>query len=152
MQAPSISSGHLKALSTRYPYAYYIWNAGLKRFELWCDEGRGHPPYKFMTLQGPSGEYREPGEWVINELRRSDPDTGEFRTQTRSGRKDWIRSLRDERGLAKEVMGRHGTTLERLRDEARFLKRHGRVFGLSDSLHRHRGTLARKSRGRMYVT
>jgi hypothetical protein len=52
-----------------------------------------------LTCQGPQGEYREPGTWVLDALRYSHPDTGHYKTgltrltSTRlrliSGRKQW---------------------------------------------------------------
>lgn len=129
MDGPSISSDHLARLKSRFPYAFYVWNRGKGCYQLWCDERRGIEPYKFMDLLGPEGQYREPGEWVIDALRRTDPDTGEYQVGTKAGRQTWVQSLMDESYLEKLKEDRKNVELEQMRNSARWINGHGRVWG-----------------------
>jgi hypothetical protein len=134
MDAPSIPSHHQREIDQKFPYAFYTWNRSINRFELWCDEGRGAPPYKFLTCQGPQGEYREPGTWVLDALRYSHPDTGHYKTGSKSGRKEWIQSLTDQAYLNKVEANKRQETMEKLRDETRFLHNHGRNVSMDSTL------------------
>lgn len=50
------------------------FNTKLKRFEVWRKEldDRGVFYGFIIRVQGPDGEFRKPGEWLINELRARD--------------------------------------------------------------------------------
>lgn len=127
MEAPSLSRSHLRELHDKYPYASYRWNADARLFELWCDEKRGHPPYKFMDVAGPNGEYREPGGWCIDELRHSDAATGAWKLETADDRRAWIQSLEKSGWREKQQRERMDVELEQLRNSARFLNGYGAV-------------------------
>tara|TARA_R100001082_G_scaffold62062_2_gene34692 strand:+ start:5379 stop:5822 length:444 start_codon:yes stop_codon:yes gene_type:complete len=127
MEAPSISARHLKELEQKFPHAFYTWRRENGCFEVWCDERRGLPPYKFMDCAGPSGEYREPGDWVIRALHKTDPDTGEYQVGTKYGRQKWLQSLEDRDWKQKQQRARMEKEKRQLRNSARFINRHGRV-------------------------
>lgn len=134
MESPSISSVHLKELEQKFPYVFYVWNRNRCCYEVWCDERRGIPPYKFMDCVGPNGEYREPGEWVLNRLRETDPDTGEYQVGTKAGRKAWIQSLEDRAYLERRRRSVHERHMREIRDAARFVNRHGRNVCMDPSI------------------
>jgi len=134
MDAPSIPDSHLKELESRYPYAFYTWNRISLRFELWCDENRGGPPYKFMTLESPEGEFRHPGSWVIDALRKSDSETGEWKLATKADRKAWIQSLEDRAYLQSLQQDRDEEYMADLRSRVRHLTGNGRVTSMDQTL------------------
>lgn len=129
MDKPSISSGHLAELGRRFPYAFYVWHPLKGCYQLWCDEREGVEPYMFMSVVGPDGEYRDPGEWVIQALRRTDPETGEYQVGTKAGRKKWVQSLVNEDWAAKQQKDRIDLEIMQMRNSARFINHQGRVFG-----------------------
>ena len=134
MEAPSISSRHLTELADKFPHVFYTWNRSKGLFECWCDERRGFPPYKFMDVSGPGGEYREPGDWVMSELRRTDPDTGEYQTGTKAGRQKWLQGLEDKQWREKQQRERMDMELYQLRNSARFANGHGRNVSMAHPL------------------
>ncbi len=132
MESPAISTRHLAELKDKFPYAFYVWSGVKGCYQLWCDERRGVDPYKFMDLLGPEGEYREPGGWVLDALYRTDPDTGEYQVGTKAGRKAWLQSLMDDKFLEKQKEDRKNVELEQMRNSARYINGHGRVWGQQD--------------------
>lgn len=128
MEAPSISVRHLRELKDKFPYVSYVWNRETHLFEVWCEETKGLP-YKFIDVAGPNGEYRDPGAWVIRELQFSDAETGEWQTGTVAGRKNFIDTLYDPRVFAKHAADHKAIELEQMRNSARYVNHHGRVFG-----------------------
>ena len=133
MEAPSVSSRHLHELREKYPYASYKWNRASHRFELWCDEGRGHPPYMFMSLEGPEGQYREPGDWCIRELQHSDVHNA-LGVTTKHDREQWINSLLDQKQLDREKRDSVEIELAQLRNSARYVNGHGRNVSMDPTL------------------
>lgn len=131
MDAPNYPESHDNRLQATFPYAFYVWNRLTTRFELWCDEGKGAPPYKAMILKGPEGEFREPGDWVIDHLRYTDPDSGHksHRHSTAGERQEWVRNLTDRKYLNGIEQDRRQERMEQLRDEALHVSKNGRVFG-----------------------
>ena len=130
MEAPYISTRHLRELGMRFPHVFYTWNRLKVCYEVWCDERMGSPPYKFMDACGPGGEYREPGEWILRELRRTDPDTGEYQVGTKAGRQRWIQSLEDRQYLEKRRRDAHTREVEEACNAARYVSGWGRVHGM----------------------
>ena len=132
MESPAISTRHLAELQEKFPHAFYVWCGTKNCYQLWCDERRGIEPYKFMDLLGPNGEYREPGGWVLDALYRTDPDTGEYQVGTKAGRQKWIQSLMDHDLLEKQKRDRVDREVDEMRNSARYVNKHGRVFGQHD--------------------
>ena len=116
---PAIPRQHEKELNEKFPYTFYVWNRDTLRFELWCDEGNGGLPYKFMVLEGPLGEYRHPGGWVIKQLYMSDAETGQHRHASPMDRKAWIQGLTDESYQLKHRAERRDYHHRELKSKAR---------------------------------
>ena len=130
MDSPSINQSHYDRLKLAYPYAWYVWNRNVERFELWCDGVDGGFPYKAMVLKGEEDQYREPGDWVIEWMRRTDRDNGadEHRHHNASTRREWVSSMTNDAYREKLQDERAEERMYKLKDEARRFNHHGRCY------------------------
>lgn len=88
--ATSIPDSFARALKAEFPYLFLRWSHERCRWGLWELDELGSEWFD-CWIEGPNGEPRDPGDWLLTRLRAATREAQG--TTTKGGRLRWIRGL-----------------------------------------------------------
>lgn len=92
-QPTYISAGFRRDLKREFPYMELKWDEHRERWGLWEVDSRG---FRWLDqwIEGPAGEMKEPGDWLITRLRAAKKENQGILSN--ADKKEWIKKLGED--------------------------------------------------------